>query len=118
MAGELVERLRKLARNHERGFPQALLYTRLHQEAELAAAARIEALERENSTLRAERAILIEEAARIAEEDVGGVELERFISNGVAAKNSKGHDLFISTEHASALLHRRAAAIRNMGGEG
>jgi len=101
MAGELVERLRKLARNHERGFPQAFFYTQLHQEAELAAADRIEALERENATLRAER----DEARKALEPIARLVGRFSFLSDGDTA-----------TIGLSAYDIRRAAAIRNMGG--
>ena len=43
---DVVDQLKKFARTHERGFPQTLLYTDEHHQADLAAIAEIERLRR------------------------------------------------------------------------
>jgi hypothetical protein len=43
---DVVDQLKKFARAHERGFPQTLLYTDEHHQADLAAIAEIERLRR------------------------------------------------------------------------
>ncbi|WP_313522434.1 hypothetical protein [Shinella sp.] len=98
MAGELVERLRHADAHSQ----QRVLGSGIFGEA----ADRIEALERENATLRAEKAAIIEKAAFIADEyechlaDYGGsADARNFYEAGML---DAGQGI--------------AAAIRNMGG--
>lgn len=50
---DLIERLRKMAATHERGFPVTILYSEISQALDIEAADRISALEKENAELRA-----------------------------------------------------------------
>lgn len=94
MAGELVERLRIRAKARPVGAGDGgtyivPIYGPIDAQVDREAADRIEALERENATLRAERAAIIEKAALIADEyechlaDYGGsVDAKNFYENG------------------------------------
>lgn len=115
MAGELVERLRH-ADTHSQ---QRFLGSRIFGEA----ADRIESLEREIATLRAERdearKVAIEEAAAICD---GQAKYFHDLSNNPKCLNDLRWDSREEaqfTMQAYAERHESdAAAIRNMGGEG
>lgn len=56
----------------------------------------------------------LEEAAKVAEEEVRGITIDVFVFNGTEAKNRQGHTEFVSTKQMQAYLQNRAAAIRAM----
>lgn len=104
MAGELVERLRNDVRAHELTGNGGMRRVEAVREA----ADRIEALERENATLRAER----DEARKAAFEQAASYHDDLASQHAACEYESSHHDLMVK-------LHQQfAAAIRNMRGGG
>jgi hypothetical protein len=97
MAGELVERLRAVQHGTDRPYAASVAADAID---------RIEALERENATLRAER----DEARKRAFEQVATYHDDLASQHAACEYESSHHDLMVK-------LHQQfAAAIRNMGG--
>lgn len=59
------------------------------------------------------RAKAFEEAAKIVTSRVEGMELQRFVFNGVTSTDTRGNDLFIAKSDVEKLLNDRAATIRS-----
>lgn len=118
---DIVERLRRYARNHEGGFPERLLYTVDHQKVDNEAADRLEAVEAENASLRQQLAEARETARREALEEAAKLvhdaraDLER--QSGTTL-NSVTHDALLLASDALELVGEEIRALSHPDREG